>query len=564
MFLERSLEMAIGVLAILKAGGAYVPLDPSYPQERLSFMLEDSNAKVVLTQRHLVGRLPESKASIICLDADEEIMSNAYVENPHSYVSPENLAYVIFTSGSTGRPKGVSLPHRALVNLLVWHLTTLLGGARTLQFASLSFDASFHEMFAAWCSGGTLYLITETLRRDIVSLADFLADAAVQKMILPVVVLQQLAEEANARERGNLHLEEITVTGEQLHITRPVIEWLKRLERCPLHNHYGPSESHVVTAFTLTDASDNWPTHPSIGKPIANTQMYVLDSRLSPVPVGVPGELYIGGVCLARGYLGRPEMTAERFIPDPFSTEPGARLYKTGDLARYLPDGNIAYLGRRDHQVKVRGYRIELEEIESVLSRSEVVRETVVLVREDTPGEKHLVAYVVPDQQQPPTIHELRRYLQAKLPDYMVPSNFILLDALPLTPNGKVDHRALPLSDQFRPELDVAFVAPRSDAEEIMAGIWGDILRVKPVGIHDNFFDLGGHSLLATQLIARIRDIFQVDLPVRTLFEKSTIDGLIDEIAQAWGGRETVEAVALTVKELEQLSEEEVKEMLSE
>jgi amino acid adenylation domain-containing protein/non-ribosomal peptide synthase protein (TIGR01720 family) len=565
----NSIEMAISVLAILKAGGAVVPIDPAYPKERLSFMLADAHVTVLLTQASLLGYLPASQAQIVLLDSVWEVIAQQSTAKPASTVMAEHLMYVIYTSGSTGTPKGVSLPHRALVNLLTWHQTNLCGQVRTLQYASLSFDASFHEMFAAWNSGGTLCIITSAMRRDVVALVSFLVMMDIEKMILPVVLLQQLAEECTRRKRWLTGVKEITATGEQLQITQPLVEMFKTLTNCTLHNHYGPSESHVVTAYQLAGSPTRWPTHPPIGRPIANTQIYVLDKHLKPVPIGVVGELYIGGVNLARGYLDRPAMTAERFIPNPFarrtsevSSQGGERLYKTGDLVRYRADGVIEFLGRRDHQVKIRGYRVELGEIESLLNQHAGVDEVVVLARKDAVGDKRLVAYVVLSQEQQITSADLRRYLQAILPDYMVPSSFVVLDKLPLTPNGKVDHRALPEPDSVRPELEVPFIPPRTPAEEVVAAIWAEIIGVEQVGVYDNFFGLGGHSLRAVQVTSRLCDAFQIELPLRSLFEKPTVDELVNEIAELRGGREIVEEIALVLKEIEQLSDETAREML--
>ncbi len=565
LYLERSLDMAMALLAVLKAGGAYVPLDPGYPQQRIAMMLEDTHAPVIVTWQRLSTRLPVHHAHVVCLDSQEtqnEQSQNS--KNPASPVQPDNLIYIIYTSGSTGRPKGICLTHKILSNLLCWHYTAHLGGCRTLQFASLSFDASIHEMFAAWGSGGTLILLSEELRRDIAGLAHLLIEMELEKMILPVVVLQQLAEEYLSHPYPRSHFREITTTGEQMHLTMPVKNWFQHPgEQCTLNNHYGPSETHVVTALPLTPPSKNWPSHPSIGHPIANTQTYILDAHLYPQPIGVIGELYIGGISLARGYFDRPELTAAAFIPDPFSTVPGERLYKTGDLARLLLDGAIEYLGRRDHQVKLRGYRIELEEIESVLGSLPQVRETVVLAREDLPGDKRLVAYIVPDHEHSEESHqaltstELRRHLQAQMPDYMIPSAFELLTTLPLTPNGKVDRNALPAPTQLRPGLDAAFVAPHTPAEMLLAAIWADILKVKQVGTDDDFFALGGHSLLATQIVARVRDAFQVEFPLRQLFERPTIEGQLDELTQLWGDREIVEEIARTLQELILVGEQE-------
>ncbi|BAY25368.1 non-ribosomal peptide synthase [Calothrix sp. NIES-2100] len=543
--IERSLEMVVGLLGILKAGGAYLPLDPEYPTERLSFMLEDAQVSVLLTQQSLLDRLPPNQANQVFLDTDWQVISQSSQDNLISGVQTTNLAYVIYTSGSTGQPKGVAMNQLALSNLILWQLqnTTISNGARTLQFAPISFDVSFQEIFTTWCSGGTLFLITEELRRDPVALLGFLQQKAVERLFVPFVALQQLAEVAVDSELVNSHLREIITAGEQLQITPAISKWFSKLSDRTLHNHYGPSETHAISTFTLTNPVETWPLLPPIGRPIANTQIYILDKFLQPVPVGIPGELYIGGVALARGYLNRPELTQEKFIPNPFNNPKSKiqnlKLYKTGDLARYLPDGNIEFLGRIDNQVKVRGFRIELGEVEAVLSQHEDVEGCCIIAREDTPGDtctevsrsKRLVAYVVGHRDFTPSIGELRQFLKAKLPEYMVPNAFVLLESLPLTPSGKVDRRALPAPDLYS-EITDKYVAPRTPIEELLAQIWAQVLKVKPVGIHDNFFDLGGHSLLATQLVSRIRNVFKVELPLRDLFATATLAELAHLIEQ--------------------------------
>jgi amino acid adenylation domain-containing protein len=564
--MERSVEMAVAVLGVIKSGGAYAPLDPTYPRERLAFMLEDTRTPALLTQTRLVAGLPPHGAQVLCLDAgwgagvEEENDAAGAALIPSS---GENLTYVIYTSGSTGRPKGVALPQRALVNLIRWHNSELVGGAPTLQFASLSFDVSFLEMFAAWASGGALHVISKELRQDVAALSKYLLERRVEKAILPVIVLQQLAEDYTAARDLDCRLREVITTGEQMQVTPPVVELFRRLKGCALHNHYGPSESHVVTAYTLAGEPGGWEKYPSIGRPVANTAIRLLDAHLNPAPVGVAGELYIAGVNLARGYLARPALTAERFVPDPFAREPGARLYRTGDLARYRPDGNIEYLGRMDHQVKIRGFRVEPGEVEAALSAHPSVRELCVVVREDAPGEKRLVAYVACDPSETPTTSDLFNFLKAKLPEYMTPSAFVLLDELPLTPNGKVDRRALPAPAQTRPELAEQFVAPRTPAEEVVAGIFAAVLDLRAVGVRDNFFELGGHSLLATRVVARVKDSFRTDLPLRAVFQTPTVEGLVAALAEAWGEREIVEEIARTTLYVQQLSEEEVRSALS-
>ena len=587
ILVERSLEMVVGVLGILKAGGSYVPLDPAYPAERLAFMLADAAASVLLTQHHLVPVLPPSDATVVCLDADWAAIAEQRTENLASAVEPDNLAYVIYTSGSTGRPKGVAMPHRALVNLVEWQMrhSALGAGARTLQFASLSFDVSFQEMFSTWRAGGELVLIPEELRRDPAGLLRLLEEEAVERLFVPFVALQQLSEVSDSEGIVPSGLREVVTAGEQLQITRQVASLFGKLRGCTLDNHYGPSESHVVTAYRLSGEVGEWAVLPPIGRPIANTEIYILDGQWQPVPVGVAGELYLGGDGLARGYLNRAELTAERFIAHPFCAEASGRLYRTGDLARYMADGNVEFLGRKDEQVKLRGYRIELGEVEAVLSEHRAVREAAAVVREDVVGDKRLVAYVVAhgdesvaggelrrelssdwsgEQRRSELSSELRRHMKEKVPEYMVPASFVVLDELPLTPSGKVDRRALPAPDEGRREIEQQYVGPRSAVEEVVAGIWAEVLKVERVGIHDNFFELGGHSLLATQVISRVRKSLQVEMPLRTLFEEPTVAGLTKEAVRIWGDPDVVEDIARIFKELEHLSEDEVKLMLSE
>ncbi len=549
--MERSLEMVVGLLAILKAGGAYVPLDPAYPTERLALMLEDTQISVLLTQARLVESLPPHQAQVVCLDTQWEEIALHSAENLISAVTPDNLAYVIYTSGSTGRPKGVAMSHRPLSNLIIWQLesSTLPKGAKTLQFAPLSFDVSFQEIFSTWCSGGTLVLITEQVRIDAFELLRFLTEQEINRLFLPFVALQQLASVADAQGVVVSTLREVITAGEQLKITRQIANWFTKLKNCTLHNHYGPSESHVVTAFTLTGSPSDWPALPPIGRPISNTQIYLLDSQMQQVPEGVPGDMYIGGIALARGYLKRPDLTSDRFIPNPNSDASEARLYKTGDLACYLPDGQIEFLGRSDDQVKIRGFRIELGEIEVAIAAYPAVRQAVVLAREDVIGDKRLVAYIVPTSQESPQkeqskqaqlqtelssqlVPQLRSYLKARLPDYMVPSAFVVLEAFPVTKSGKVDRRALPAPERSRRELETVLVMPQSDAEQLIASVWLEVLQLEEVGIHDNFFDLGGNSLLLNQSANKLAEIFGVKLSIVDLFQYSTISALAQRLSQ--------------------------------
>ena len=540
--LNRSINLVVGMLGILKAGGAYVPLDPAYPQERLALMLEDAQAPILLTQTELASSLPAEQRKIVCLD--QSAATEALAHNPVRGVTAQSLAYVIYTSGSTGRPKGVAMAHQPLVNLIWWQLknSSLAKGDRTLQFSSPSFDVSFQEIFSTWCSGGVLVLIDEQLRHDAPGLRRFLHEQKINRLFLPFIALSQLAESINDQDPLPADLREVITAGEQLRITAKIAALFEKLPGCVLFNHYGPTESHVVTSFALNGPPGDWPPLPPIGRPISNTQIHLLDEKQNAVPAGETGELYIGGECLARGYLHRPDLTAERFIPDPFSIEPLARLYKTGDLARLLPDGNIEYIGRADQQVKIHGYRVELGEIETVLGTHPAVRECAVMAREDVPGQKRLVGYVVLQPGWEVTITGLRHALEEKLPDYMVPSSFVFLEALPVTPSGKVNRLGLPAPDQNRPRLDEQFVAPSNDTEERLAAIWREVLSLKQVGTQDNFFELGGNSLMVGQVVSRVRETFKLELPARSLFDAPTIAALAQGISTGgWGhGQPTV------------------------
>jgi amino acid adenylation domain-containing protein len=517
---ERGIEMIIGMLGILKAGGAYVPLDPHYPQERLRFMLEDSQVRVLLTQQHLVETLPQHQTQVLCLDADWSVNTEHSAENPERAASADNLAYVIYTSGSTGQPKGVAIAHQSAVALVTWARTVFRPDdlAGMLASTSICFDLSVFEIFVTLASGGTVIVAENALQ--VPSLP------AAQTITLINTVpsaMTELLRIAGVPKSVRI----INLAGEPL--TKSLVEQTyQQTNVAEVWNLYGPSEDTTYSTFALVQREAI--RQPAIGRPIANTQVYLLDTNLQLVAVGAVGELYLGGEGLARGYLNRPELTAERFIPNPFSEEPGARMYRTGDLARYLADGNLDFLGRLDHQVKIRGFRIELGEIETVLTKHVSVSDAVVIVREDVEGDRRIIAYVVLAKGSTCTVDELYGFLKKRLPDHMVPAGFLLLESLPLTPNGKVNRQALPAPGRTRRDLESDFVLPRTPTERTLSEIWADLLRVEGVGVYDNFFKLGGHSLLATQLISRIRSAFRMELPLQAAFERPTISAMSEEI----------------------------------
>ncbi|MEG4292485.1 amino acid adenylation domain-containing protein [Microcoleus sp. C2C3] len=522
--MERSLEMVIGILAIIKAGGAYVPLDPTYPKERLAFMLADAQVSVLLVQPHLVQELPPHQAQVVCINSDYQEFAAYSPENPTSEVTAENLAYVIYTSGSTGKPKGAMNTHKGLCNRLLWMQDTyqLTATEKVLQKTPFSFDVSVWEFFWPLLTGASLIIAQPGGHQDSRYLVQLIAKEKITTLHFVPSMLQVFLEETGINKCSSI--KRIICSGEVLsfNLQQRCLEQLN----AELHNLYGPTEAAIDVTFWACQPNRNEKIVP-IGRPIANTQIYILEKNLQPVPIGVSGELHIGGVGLARGYWNKRELTQEKFISSPF--EAGKYLYKTGDLARYRSDGNIEYLGRIDHQVKIRGFRIELGEIEASLVSHPDVWESVVVVREDEPGDKRLVAYVVAQVEESSTVQQLRHFLKAKLPEYMVPSAFVLLESLPLTPNGKVDRRALPKPDLDRTLLE-KYIVPRTPIEEMLAQIWAQVLKVEQVGIHDNFFELGGHSLLATQVISRLPEAFGISLPLRSLFESPTIAQLSEVI----------------------------------
>ena len=527
--MERSLDMLVGMLGILKAGGAYVPLDPAYPQDRIAFMIEDSGAPILLTHSPVLSRLPDHRARVVCVDTDWEEVAREREDNPMGGVVPEHLAYVIYTSGSTGKPKGVQIPHRAVVNFLhtMGQRPGIVAQDVLLAVTTLSFDIAGLELFLPLTVGARVVVVSRAVAADGHQLARQLAEHGATIMQATPATWRLLLESG---WQGHDRLK-ILCGGEAL----PEELAQALLSKCAgLWNMYGPTETTIWSTVAKIDTQEQAMT---IGRPIANTQLYVLDRCQRPVPIGVPGELYIGGAGVARGYLYRPDLTAERFVEHPFSQEPAARLYRTGDLVRYRSDGTLEFLGRIDHQVKIRGFRIELGEIETVLTAHPAVREAVVIAREDTPGDKRLVAYVVTSKSSMPASSELRSFLRQQLPEYMIPTAFMDLDALPLTPNGKVDRRALPVPERTRIAPDGPLVTPRDALDLQLTQIWEKVLGLKPIGLQDNFFELGGHSLLAVRLFGHIERLCGKKLPLATLFQAPTIEQLANVLRQKdWVG----------------------------
>ena len=536
--LPRSVNFVVSVLAVLKAGGAYVPLDPDGPDDRLVFMLADAKASVLVTQRQLAPKFAAASVRTILVDGSQRAHQPA-ASAPAVPVasSPDHLAYVIYTSGSTGTPKGVAIQHRSVCNLIAWHQRTyqVTPADRVTQLASPAFDASGWELWPYLAAGASVHIPPEAIRLDPQMLVHWLASRQITLAFLPTPMAEALMD---TEWPEDIALRALLTGGDRLR------RWPGDRLPCRLVNHYGPTECTVVATWMPVSPEAEGALSPLIGKPIDNTEAYVLDPQQQPLPAGVPGELYLGGVGLARGYQHHPELTREKFLPHPF--KPGALLYRTGDLVRWLPDGNLEFLGRLDQQIKIRGHRIEPGEIEARLNAHPQVRESLVITREDGAGQTHLIAYLLPPPGEPaPAPRELATLLRTHLPAYMLPAAFVTVAGWPLTANGKVDHARLPAPDRLGYDSSPPFAPPKSKVEETVAQVWAEVLGRVEIGAHDDFFELGGHSLRAAQVISRLNSIFQTALSVRSLFDHSTVTSLAKAIEKQAGHRPLRPAPAL-------------------
>ncbi|HZM77703.1 MAG TPA: amino acid adenylation domain-containing protein [Candidatus Limnocylindrales bacterium] len=522
--LERDPLLVIALLGIFKAGGCYVPLDPDYPPERLRMMIEDSDAVVVLTERALADRAPSTGQPVISLDTEWEAIAKHPTGRPAHAMHPEAIAYVMYTSGSTGRPKGVVVQHSVLTNLMRWRtgVSGLGVGSRTLQLAPLSFDLSFHDIFSTLISGGTIVMVPPRVRQDPNAIAEFVSEHGIHRFFHLFTAAHNVAAVPGS-SRLLRTIKEITSVGEQFQSTAEIRRLVDDLDGCVIWNEYGPTETHVATAYALRGPAKAWSVRPPIGTPILNARAYVLGPDLELLPIGAEGELYLAGVCVAREYLGRPDLTAERFLPDPFAVEPGTRMYRTGDRCRWTSDGQLVYFGRTDHQIKVRGKRVEPAEVEEELGQHPAVGQVVVVGLPDAGGNVRLVAYVCPVGP-PPSQVELRDFLKTRLPDHLVPPVIMLLDSFPVTPSGKVDRKALPVPPADARALSgTDFRAAESRLEREVARVWQSVLNLEHLGVDDSFFDVGGDSLLIVRLHATLRDELGSALSIVDLFVYHTI-----------------------------------------
>jgi amino acid adenylation domain-containing protein len=566
--LPRSPAMVTAVIAILKAGGAYVPLDPTYPKDRLAFMLSDSRADVLLTQATLANQFRDYKGKLVYLDASAEEIEAQVSANLDEAAKPADAAYVIYTSGSTGKPKGTLIEHRSLLNFtqaatLAYEISA---ADRVLQFASLSFDTSAEEIFPALTSGATLVLRTDSMLSSTEHFLQACSEFGITVLDLPTAYWHELTVDLVTDKLSLPESIRLVILGGEKALPARLAAWRDHVPASVrLLNSYGPTETTIVaTICDLSVRDADAVSKAPIGRPIANAVLYVLDSNLQPVAVGLPGELYIGGAGVARGYLNQAELTSEKFIPNPFAAERAPRIYRTGDVVCYRPDGNLEFLGRIDNQVKIRGFRIELEEIERAIREHENVAEAIVLAAEDG-GDKKLVAYVVVARDgERATPGELRQFLSGKLPAYMMPASFTLIDAIPLMPNGKTDRRALLNLAQFPdPSASEKFEGPRSPLEESIAEVWAAVLKIEHPGIHENFFELGGHSLMAAKLISNLRRQLHVELNLIDVFQAPTIAKLAALIYERQTAGEADDELSLLLAEIVNLSDEEAQQRLT-
>lgn len=526
---ERSIEMVVGFLGVLKAGGAYIPLDPAYPQERRVYKLQDSQAPIILTQEQLIDWLPDHNAKLVKLDSDWSIITQESEANLSNETTPDHLAYVIYTSGSTGKPKGVMITRNGLVNhaVAIAKQYDITACDRILQFSSMSFDIIVEELFPSLITGAAVILRPEDIVTSTSNFLQFTQQQKITVLNVPTAFWHELVNGLSLIKKTLPKSIRLVVVGGEKASRATYLTWLKLVGDYPRWlNTYGPTETTVTT--TVYDPMENPEADKiraeiPIGRPIDNAQIYILDPHLQPVPIGVTGEMYIGGAGLGRGYLNRPDLTENKFIPNPFSNDPEARIYKTGDTVRYLSDGNIEFIGRIDFQVKIRGFRIELGEIEAALEQHPAIQQTVVIARADSGIDKRLVAYIIPTCETKIKSLELRNFLQNLLPDYMIPTAFVMLESLPMTPNGKVDRRALPVPETIGMGTEREIIKPRNLLEFQLTQIWQEVLGIEPISIKDNFFELGGNSLLIMRLIAKINEKFGKNLSLATLFETATV-----------------------------------------
>lgn len=522
IYVERSIEMIVGLLGIFKAGGAYLPLDYNYPNKILNFMFKDSGADIVISQKKFSNNMPFKAKKVIFL---EDILASPSPDSNENYkdnVTPNNLGYVIYTSGSSGQPKGVMLPHKALLNLIKWHQGKIREKRNVLQFTTLNFDMSFLEIFSALCSGGILTLISEHDRMDLTSFATIVKKHHVQQLVISVPFLKSLAD-AKIEKKYFQNLKEIIIAGEQIIITPALLAFFNQLNSCKLLNYYGPSETHVVTGYEFPEKTADWPDHPPIGRAISNTKILILDDEMQLVPIGVSGEIYIGGVSLAKGYINRNDLTQEKFVLDPWGDKPNDRLYRTGDFGKYQSDGNILFLGRKDEQVKIRGFRIEPQEIELHIMKYPGVKEVIVIAKNDIHMHKHLEAYlVIENTEEDHFIEHIYSYLQDRLPAHMIPSAFNVIDEMPLTSSGKINRKALEKYGRSASCSTRKIIQPNTDTEKAIVKIMEDIFKLR-IGVNNSYTSVGGNSLLAMHIVSQLQDKFSVQIPAFSILSDPTI-----------------------------------------